>query len=1475
MEEMKQLVRTRCQASMANMASRNPQQRLPRGEIGWVGSDSLRVSHSTSSKPTTKITCLLEHSEAPCHHSICQRLKAEDGISMLEYDTIAYYDLRISSAKGERTKDALRKQRDCQLVRDKGDVDRWQHKVLDKIKSFGTHAYQSLMNVTSQHYLASAANSVSAPRHAVISVGRRLSALCHAALSADQQQFGEAIARRIAGDQAGTSSHWWDPSRYLTYFGPVHVNFLHAAVTNVCDVLNLSATLCYEVDYCLRAFLEQFRCILKHIPHTKKSSKDVTVTQILHHAIQLIQLEQALERPGVLTKLLSGEIYDALLACSFLDEKTRAAIHEADDHCVDNLTYPGNRLDKIRENAVKSAPLASLLHISLEPALRISKLNCIIRILAKKTTTHPHRQLLEELVQQIWSLAGGCPSKVFLAAQDLQGMLSSLAYQASAHSITHQEKSVIGNLLVQAEAIWTRDVDAFNEKTFNRDVTAMEKAEIACKRDTSLCVISINQAYPGMATEDCQEFTQGYCEDLIRHQMSPKDTSYQELWFKTIKENIWRGITEAFLVYRHFHPCSELPILDTELSAILSEVHESDRILFGGGDQSLVEWLTNRYRQGWCATAAFVRLLVVVSHLSALNAMSARKMIQQFSWMTREPGNLIPNEWQRPIATLSAATISFYSILVVECTHAFGRSDIEQVVLTLLWLTMIHILTTETTLQAKFRFDYIVQFLKSTLCIQDEHITLMATHLFVILEDEQLRCVDPQNCATYPTSGGMESEAQESVEPESQHSETKVPAAIQSIRLGDTMIRHSAVRRPDPFTPTHDTQLLSITDEKLGVLEAARALKYIALRLKGLKTERIDRMSLGVLSAAFRMVEQTLNKTPPQIRDVKVSSSVAGMDNQCNVWELSQSTEKTCCFFAAYSNGLRDHRDLDRLVDSLHVWSVLSYDETDPNTFTRLADRLIRMAGEHFPQELGIRFQEEAKIHESRIEETSLAIKCRTGRLDYILSRYPEHEKPTMAFFMDLLKDTGNDNFFAYCEHLADEVGYRIGENVEQEILDSLEDLSQLLWDKKSVSADCESLKKIVQYATESWEVNDHEDVVYYNWDRPDRGTNATHMVERHVESIDGDSSESDTSGEASLDDGSVDEAGSVSDKMPPHTSPKSKQKSSPSTSLLRKGLSSTHIRTSSVTSQRAQVQRFEDAQDAKINSLNADAATQGRQGAPGPAVVSKEAQFGQVSTRSAAAAIAMTPRLLSAKPRNVPATDKEDSPKSQVSSTIDEQRPLGPLEMCEKNGICQMQDDSQSSSAQLYELLNELKAEPSTRETRLDSPTRRISCTNDSFATSSHNSRNTGDQSPSSTQSLAQEVSTASPNSAGTHPAPSDVSNEEYVSCRSMDSEVGSGTLETISNLIEVLEETVQGLCDCKATLAAKCNEGVRLDCQNEESALQEFTAPVESGLTLKASEEDELEGKSIGEAEPGTSLSAKIEVFRESLTRLRGFIV
>lgn len=79
--------------------------------------------------------------------------------------------------------------------------------------------------------------------------------------------------------------------------------------------------------------------------------------------------------------------------------------------------------------------------------------------------------------------------------------------------------------------------------------------------------------------------------------------------------------------------------------------------------------------------------------------------------------------------------------------HVFGRSDVDSVVSSLVWVTMVHIVTATDEIQAEYRLEFVMEFLKTVLGMKEEHVNMLKDHSNVILRDEKLRCNDAKKCA--------------------------------------------------------------------------------------------------------------------------------------------------------------------------------------------------------------------------------------------------------------------------------------------------------------------------------------------------------------------------------------------------------------------------------------------------------------------------------------------------------------------------------------------------------------------------------------------------------------------------------------------------------------------------------------------------------------------------------------------------------
>lgn len=244
-------------AYVANATTKHGYRNLPTPDLDLddqdftIGSTTLTYTFHGHKK------CLMDDPHITCYHEVCKRAFTPVGISCLEYFTILGNKCKIHAALTERRRNALRKQRDGKLLEDKQEWADWQQEVSNAMESVGGDAYKVLADLASKDRKKSLLlPSATAPEHSVILVGRKLSRLLSATTSLEQQEFIQFVRQRIQTCKTSSPHIWWDPASYIAYFGPIDISHIDAAVMNICEALNLNATLPYEFDYCLRSFLK-------------------------------------------------------------------------------------------------------------------------------------------------------------------------------------------------------------------------------------------------------------------------------------------------------------------------------------------------------------------------------------------------------------------------------------------------------------------------------------------------------------------------------------------------------------------------------------------------------------------------------------------------------------------------------------------------------------------------------------------------------------------------------------------------------------------------------------------------------------------------------------------------------------------------------------------------------------------------------------------------------------------------------------------------------------------------------------------------------------------------------------------------------------------------------------------------------------------------------------------------------------------
>lgn len=265
--------------------------------------------------------CALELTGKICHHPLCKRAKTKEGISLLEYDTIMHYAQRILTAKTPRMKDALRKQRDIQLLKDKEEEQEFKDKAMKKINQLGKKAGETLLEAVAKYdkYWIPPAPP-EPPENAVELVGKALSSNRIKHLSSFSRTFMDVVEERVYSMEH--NKDWRDCTRVVNYFRKVLVTHLEAAMMNIRDIMDIIGELTYEMDYCLRAFLEQFNAIKKHIPRKIRNGQGMRVFDVLHYALQCVEVP-AVERTTFLD--CDGHLYRMLQGCGLMQQSVDTA----------------------------------------------------------------------------------------------------------------------------------------------------------------------------------------------------------------------------------------------------------------------------------------------------------------------------------------------------------------------------------------------------------------------------------------------------------------------------------------------------------------------------------------------------------------------------------------------------------------------------------------------------------------------------------------------------------------------------------------------------------------------------------------------------------------------------------------------------------------------------------------------------------------------------------------------------------------------------------------------------------------------------------------------------------------------------------------------------------------------------------------------------------------------------------------------
>lgn len=861
--------------------------------------------------------CALDGVSGACHHHICVQAKG-DGLSYLEYDTIIHYKRRITAAKTSRMKDALRKQRDIQLLKDQEAGTEWREKTIKKLGLGKVGPGSTTLDAVPM------LQENSSPDNAVEQVGRALSALRMGALPYVKREFANVVQARITaghGGNAGTLAyHWRNPARFVEFFATVQMTHIDAAIMNIRDILELNAKLPYEVEYCLRGLIGQCRELTTHVAPDRKTVPGYTLAEALHDVKEMIQHRTATQegattdgaetcnsgtsevltsdgedpnesdcgettdgRSGVLPK---NDLYHILVKCKTVEESYRKEMMRAASRSVADQVVPDEMLKQIKEAGLVDSPLplisAIRSHFDCEHAKKLAAIHRMLDMAERKKSI---AQIRKTVVERILSITCNAPHQYLKVWKDISGVEDQLS---------------------QLE----------NEKRYSAEHDAVRIALDQAKVTLSSLVIETGKR---------PEEGEGKFKKLNTDQM----------WdLHSLEETV--------------------PSPSLKIDFLFLQAPEKHGLRFAHPQYTIVDFLCERRLEGWCLPGAIVRLMTIVRWVCSRNPLRAKSIFRQLSILVDGElleNSTVPTEWAEPLRTIGEALLHAYGYLTMECTHVYGRSDVEQLVFTLLWRLVFDALIATSRADATSNSANASEFVEHNLRTTDTaartwflKISEMFGH---IIEKDEMRCVTPELCTvSRDTCGDLVRQSWRAPVAEDD-------AGRRYLERHRFTILESTDGAKAPLL-AHDDILLQVLEEQSpSPLEASRILRYLACRLRidsisvqatsGNKASlRTSHSTLNILWLAFLRAETLLRRTPDAsyfvpkrtvlIREhwegrtvmSNASSMCFSMHNHCNILELCDpaSRGKAVGFFEGYRLGFRGRRDIDVLLESMELYEL-------------------------------------------------------------------------------------------------------------------------------------------------------------------------------------------------------------------------------------------------------------------------------------------------------------------------------------------------------------------------------------------------------------------------------------------------------------------------------------------------------------------------------------------------------------------------
>ncbi|KAJ9655699.1 hypothetical protein H2198_005496 [Neophaeococcomyces mojaviensis] len=1079
-EERRQIEMNHHRLAVSDVAVRPGQRKMTTADLkDSAGAKFKYDAEYASYRYTGGDTCVLDDAESCCHE-VCRRA-VNEGLIYLEYDTVMHYDQRIAAAKTARMKDALRKQRNIQLVKDLKDDEEWKQKCTKKIGCFGKEASEAIVVAASQilGWTSPQVKIELEPDTTPEQVGRALSKIRLGLLSPEKNTFGETFIRRlIPSKYVGLS--WKNPAQYLEYLGPIQVCHLEAAILNIRQTLELSAMLYYETHFCLQRFLNDLRSLARqNVLPNRRYRAGLTVAELLHNIKASLSQDN-----GTMSKseAYTVPLLKVLMACVRIESHARSEMWKTQEDCARNFYDPNQKLTEIKLKALDQSPMPSISKLALDRLEGINKEYCALgSLLTKARAGLSVDDLADAALAHVQKLADDETAKLGSTCRSLSAALEALRKRDEPNTKTMQPYDQLAKALLQTETE-TICLESRHNKDFLQKAEEIEKH----MKPMLTCLFEGDMSYhflPGMRNEESQLLLTEYLRVAV--QEANRET-FKNGWNNIVAHNIYRGVGEAFYVFR----CIKKDVIFHADSVILQSLldHSDEAVdLLTQSGNDIPEFLCEHYRAQWCLSSTFVKLLATLPHLSALNPNSARRALQTLSHLVHGPMNCIPEEWRSDLQSLSRVFLDTYGYLALESIHSFGRADVEQVVLTLLFILGFHTLIVGDVKKANSNLEYIKCFMTVVLRLPGSNqrtpwMPQVIQSLSKLINTAGLCCMSSGSCMKHKAvmrdkSATRKIQRLASFEPKSIKPKNTLKTEMYSNKASGQPTVESKLRLHKQilagFIPNGSAQC--------PPLDRGKILKYCVYRIKLMgyfdeplpgkkQPKQVDTELVNLLWQAFLYAEHVKCMAEP-------SSLNIGMHNHCSVWELTDSKEKACGFVEGYRRQHRDDKDLQILAQSFSRYAILNGKRDVISAFGQKWERLRELAS-GLPMRLEIFLSDTQRDLTESLFHDKTRLRAAYSRMDYTYSLDPDFPHPDKRCFLDLL-ELNTRRFEGYAAALVEETEISEGKDAAARVLETAKELVRLEKNDQPIEFDNLNLATLLMAAQASWLRSPHEDIIF------------------------------------------------------------------------------------------------------------------------------------------------------------------------------------------------------------------------------------------------------------------------------------------------------------------------------------------------------------------------------------------------------------